>query len=34
MEETKNKFIKLTLVCLFCIGLVTGLVYLIQFFTS
>ena len=34
MEETKSKFIKLALVCLLCIGLVTGLVYLIQFLTS
>ena len=34
MDDTKSKFIKLALVCLFCIGLVTGLVYLIQFLTS
>ena len=34
MDDTKTKFIKLALVCLLCIGLVTGLVYLIQFFTS
>ena len=33
MNETKNKVIKLALVCLLCIGLVTGLVYLIQFLT-
>jgi hypothetical protein len=34
MDNTDNKFIKLALVCLLCIGLVTGLVYLIQFLTS
>jgi hypothetical protein len=34
MDETKSKFTKLALVCLLCIGLVTGLVYLIQFLTS
>jgi hypothetical protein len=33
MNENKTKFIKLALVCLLCIGLVTGLVYLIQFLT-
>ena len=31
MNETKNKLIKLALVCLLCVSLVTGLVYLIQF---
>ena len=34
MDETKSKFTKLALVCLLCIGLITGLVYLIQFLTS
>jgi hypothetical protein len=34
MDETKSKFIKLALVCLLCTGLITGLVYLIQFLTS
>jgi hypothetical protein len=34
MDETKSKFIKLALVCLLCLSLVTGLVYVIQFFTS
>jgi hypothetical protein len=34
MENTKSKIIKLALVCLLCISLVTGLVYLIQFLTS
>ena len=34
MDNTNNKFFKLALVCLLCIGLVTGLVYLIQFFMS
>ena len=33
MDETKNKLIKLALVCLLCIGLVTRLVYLIQYLT-
>ena len=33
MNENKTKFVKLALVCLLCIGLVTGLVYLIQFLT-
>jgi hypothetical protein len=33
-EDTKSKFFKLALVCLLCIALVTGLVYLIQIFTS
>ncbi len=30
MEETRNKILKLALVCLICIGLVVGLAYLIQ----
>jgi hypothetical protein len=34
MEDTKSKIIKLALVCLLCISLVTGLVYLIQFLTT
>ena len=34
MDDTKTKLIKLALVCLLCISLVTGLVYLIQFLTS
>ena len=34
MDDTKTKLIKLALVCLLCIGLVTGLVYLIQFLMS
>ena len=34
MDNTKSKFIKLALVCLLCIGLITGLVYLIQFLMS
>ena len=34
MNETKTKIAKLALVCLLCIGLITGLVYLIQFLTS
>jgi hypothetical protein len=34
MDNTKTKLIKLTLVCLICISLVTGLVYLIQFLIS
>jgi len=34
MDDTKSKLIKLALVCLLCVGLVTGLVYVIQFFTS
>jgi hypothetical protein len=34
MDNTKSKIIKLALVCLLCIGLVTGLVYLIQFLMS
>jgi hypothetical protein len=34
MDNTKTKLIKLALVCLLCIGLVTGLVYLIQFLMS
>ena len=34
MDDTKTKLIKLALVCLLCIGLVTGLVYLIQFLIS
>ena len=34
MDDTKTKFIKLALVCLICVSLVTGLVYLIQFLTS
>ena len=34
MEHTKSKIIKLALVCLLCISLVTGLVYLIQFLTT
>lgn len=33
-EDTKSKLIKLALVCLLCIALVTGLVYLIQFITA
>ena len=33
-DSNKSKVIKLALVCLLCIGLVTGLVYVIQFFTS
>ena len=33
MNENKNKFVKLALVCLLCVSLVTGLVYLIQFLT-
>jgi len=33
MDNTKSKFIKLALVCLLCLSLVTGLVYLIQFLT-
>lgn len=31
MKETRTKILKLALVCLVCIGLVSGLVYLIQF---
>jgi hypothetical protein len=34
MDNTKTKLIKLALVCLLCIGLVTGLVYLVQFLMS
>jgi len=34
MDDTKTKLIKLALVCLICVSLVTGLVYLIQFLTS
>lgn len=34
MDDTKSKLIKLTLVCLLCISLVTGLEYLIQTLTS
>lgn len=34
MNNTDNNFLKLALVCLLCIGLVTGLVYLIQFISS
>ena len=34
MDNTKSKYTKLALVCLLCVGLVTGLVYLIQFLTS
>ena len=34
MDDTKTKLIKLALVCLLCIGLVTGLVYLVQFLIS
>ena len=33
MDDTKTKIIKLVLVCLLCISLVIGLVYLIQFLT-
>jgi hypothetical protein len=31
MNDTKRKLLKLVLVCLICIGLVTGLALLIQF---
>lgn len=31
MNEAQTKILKLALVCLVCIGLVSGLVYLIQF---
>ena len=34
MDNTKTKLVKLALVCLLCIGLVTGLVYLVQFLMS
>jgi len=34
MDETKTKFLKLALVCLVCISLVSGMVYLIQMFSS
>jgi hypothetical protein len=34
MDDTKTKLIKLALVCLLCISLATGLVYLIQFLIS
>jgi hypothetical protein len=34
MENSKNKALKLILVCVLCIGLVTGLAYLIQFLIS
>jgi len=34
MDNTKSKIIKLALVCLICVSLVTGLVYLIQFLIS
>jgi len=34
MDNTKSKFTKLALVCLLCVSLITGLVYLIQFLTS
>ena len=34
MDDTKSKIMKLALVCLLCIGLITGLVYLIQFLMS
>ena len=30
----KNKFLKLALVCLLCIGLVSGLVYLVRLLAS
>lgn len=30
MEGTRNKVLKLVLVCLICIGLVIGLAYLVQ----
>ena len=33
-DSNKSKVIKLVLVCLLCVGLVTGLVYVIQIFTS
>ena len=33
MDNTKNKLIKLALVCLLCVSLVTGLVYLTKFLT-
>jgi len=32
MDDTKRKLLKLVLVCLICIGAVTGLVLLIQSF--
>lgn len=31
---TRNTILKLALVCVLCIGLISGLVYLIQFFTQ
>jgi hypothetical protein len=34
MDDKQNKFIKFALVCLLCVGLVTGLVYVVQFFAS
>jgi len=35
MEENhNNKFLKLALVCVLCISLISGLVYLIQFLIS
>ena len=33
-DDTKTKIFKLALSCLICVGLATGLAYLIQFFTS
>ena len=34
MDKPQNNLLKLALVCLLCIGLVTGLVYLIQYLLS
>lgn len=34
MDDTRTKLAKLGLVCLLCIGIITGLVYLIQFLTA
>jgi hypothetical protein len=33
-NETSNTLKKLLLVCLLCVGIITGLVYLVQWITS
>lgn len=33
-EKMGNKFIKLLAACLLCVGIITGLVYLVQWITS
>ena len=34
MDDTKTKLFKLVLVCILCLGLVTGLAFLIQSFSQ